>query len=319
MEKSYIKAYLYIIIAVFLWATIEIVMKLIQNNSSPFLMNFFRFFIGGFTLLFYAITVKKTKSIKKFLISHPKYYIPAALIGLAGGLLLYSFGTSLTEASMSAAIISSNPILISTYMIFFKGESKSPSKITGILLGFIGMLFIVTEMHFSAFFSNEYLLGNMLVLVGTCFWVVDLILGKLIMNKSRLSYQNHKENEVFSTKGTESQKVSSLDFNVLTFLLASLFMSPYLLVSDEWSVIVSQSLSTWLGLLYIGVVTTGIAYLLFFKGLGSLEASKGSNLFYLKPIFATILAVLVLDEIPSIYFYLGIILEVIALILISKN
>ncbi|MHA1777123.1 MAG: EamA family transporter [Promethearchaeota archaeon] len=91
MEKHQITAYIYIILAVFLWATIEIVMKLIQNNSSPYLMNFFRFLIGGITLLIYAVSSHKMRTIWGFFKAFPQYYIPAAVIGLTGGLLLYSY------------------------------------------------------------------------------------------------------------------------------------------------------------------------------------------------------------------------------------
>jgi len=319
VEKHQITAYIYIILAVFLWATIEIVMKLIQNNSSPYLMNFFRFFIGGITLLIYAVSSHKMRTIWGFFKAFPQYYIPAAVIGLTGGLLLYSYGTVITQAFMSAAIISSNPIFISVYMIFLQGEKRSPSKIVGIILGFLGMLLIITNFQFAEFFQDDYVKGNLLVLAGTCFWVVDLILGKLVMKKS---VQNLI---VVNTEGDShasenfNMKVSSLDFNLVTFLVASLVMLPYLIFSSEWNNMIHQSAETWLGLFYIGIFTTGIAYLFFFKGLESLEASKGSNFFYLKPIFATILAFFILNEAPSIYFYVGVVIEVIALILISNN
>lgn len=305
MEKQHLRAYLYIIFTVFLWATVEIVMKLIQNDSTPYIFNFFRFLVGGITLLIYAIFSKKTRSAWEFFKNYPHYHVPAAVIGLAGGLLLYCYGTSLTQASMAAAIISSNPILISIFMILAFGEKKSPGKIIGIILGFIGMLLIITEFKFSDFFKDEYIKGNLLVLAGTLFWTLDLIIGKLIMRR---------------TESMESKlRVSSLDFNLVTFLVAAFAMAPYLIFSNERNIFVSQSTGTWLGLVYIGIFTTGIAYLFFFKGIEILEASKGSNFFYLKPVFATILAFFILNEIPSIFFYMGIIIEVFALILISNN
>ena len=303
MDKKLFFSYLYLIIAIFLWATIEIAMSSIQDDTTPILINFLRFFIGGISLLFYNILTRNTQTLKNLIKTFPKSYLIASFFGLTIGMTLFAYGTSMTEPFLAAAIISSNPLLISTYMILFKGEKRSFKKIFGIILGFIGMIMIITDFKFKDFLQTEYMIGNILVFIGTALWCVDLIIGKTLLEKT-------KENE-------DNFKVTSLDFNIVTFLASSLFMIPLLTLPGEFTILIDHNLRTWLILLYLGIFATGVSYLLFFKGISKMEASKGINLVYLKPIFATTLSFIIFKTNPSLFFYIGCTIEVLALIIIS--
>jgi len=184
-----------------------------------------------------------------------------------------------------------------------KGEKRSFKKIFGIILGFIGMIMIITNFQFKDFLQMENLLGNILVLVGTALWCIDLIIGKILLEKT-------KENE-------ENTKVTSLDFNIVTFLASSILMTPFLFLPGEFSTLLNQTLDTWLIMLYLGILATGVSYFLFFKGISKMEASKGINLVYLKPIFATILSFIIFSTNPSLFFYIGCGIEILALIIVS--
>ena len=303
MAKKIFFSYLYLIIAIFLWATIEIAIKSIQDNTTPILINFLRFLIGGISLLIYNILTRKTQSLKNLIKTFPKSYLIASFFGLTVGMTLFAYGTSMTESFLAAAIISSNPLMISTYMILFKGEKRSLNKIFGIILGFFGMIMIITEFKFKDFMQLENLLGNILVFIGTALWCIDLIIGKTLLEKV-------KENE-------EIGEVTSLDFNIVTFLASSIFMTPFLFLPGEFSTLLNQTWDTWLILLYLGILATGISYFLFFKGISKMEASKGINIVYLKPIFATILSFIIFSTRPSLFFYFGCGIEIFALIIIS--
>ena len=74
-------------------STIELTIKLIQELQF-IIHNFFRTFFGavGSLLFFHPVFLGKSGSFKHFLKTYPKYYIPAAIIGLGLGLLLYTYG-----------------------------------------------------------------------------------------------------------------------------------------------------------------------------------------------------------------------------------
>ena len=307
MEKNSKIGYGYIIIGIFTWSTIELTIKLIQGESSPISLNFFRFSIGGLVLLLYAFMTKRTTSFFLIIRQYPKYYLPASILGLGVGMMLFAIGTTKTDATMAATIFSSNPIIISLFMVLFRNEKKNPKKIIGIILGFIGVLVIITEFRFSILLRSEFFLGNILVFAGMSLWCIDVVIGKELMKKTI----------VF--KDGEEIKIDSLDFNLVTFICATLIYIPLLFSPNEFQIISQFSWTTWIGMLYLGIITTGLGYILFFKGMNMIEASKGINLFYLKPIFATVLSYFILNEQPSYFLFIGIAIEIVALILFTKE
>ena len=116
--------YFYLFIGIFTWATIEITVKLIQDSTSPITINFLRMLIGGLYLLIVNIESGDLEKLKYFIQTYPKYYIPASFLGLVLGQIFFIMGTTMTNASLSATIFSSNPILISSYMMLFQGKKK---------------------------------------------------------------------------------------------------------------------------------------------------------------------------------------------------
>lgn len=305
VQKNSKLGFLFLFLGIFTWSTIELTYKLIQSSINPLTANFLRMLIGGIILLIYGMFTKSNKKLKEFLKLYPKYYLPAALIGLVFGQIIFLMGTQMTEANYAATIFSSNPIIISIFTIYFFKEKVTTEKIIGIFLGFFGVVVMVTQLQFGDFLSAKNLLGNLLVFVGMALWCIDVILGKALFNKAK---REHK------TTGFESEQ-----FNSVTFIVSAIMMIPAVLATGDFARLPTYGLNTWLGLLFLGIVTGGIGYVLFFKGIEMMEASKGINMFYFKPIIATILAFFILGEVPNIFLYIGIVIEIVALLLVSAD
>jgi drug/metabolite transporter (DMT)-like permease len=312
MEGSY-KAnwnwtgFFYLFIGIFTWATVELTVKLIQANVSATTINFYRVFFGGIVLIIYTFATKQTASFVYFAKNYPKAYLPATFFGLAFGLLLFFYGVTLTQANISATIFSANPIVISAIMMGFKGEKRTWNKILGILIGFIGVIIIVTEFNLRALISPENILGNILVLIGMFMWCIHVIIGKVLLSQAPKTDKD----------GNPTPPLTSMIYNSVTFLWGVLMMIPFLFFTGDWENLFSHSPLTWIGLIYLGAVTGGLGYVAFFRGLQMMDASKGITMFYLKPVIATILAFFLLNEIPKISLYIGIGIEILALFLVA--
>ena len=68
---------------------------------------------------------------------------------------------------------------------------------------------------------------------------------------------------------------------------------------------VSFSLPVILGLLYLGIVCTGLAYILWNQGLAALPASNCSALYPVQPLTSTVMGVLFFKESVGLPFALG--------------
>jgi len=81
---------------------------------------------------------------------------------------------------------------------------------------------------------------------------------------------------------------------VVGFGAGALILAPFTLASGVDPVAWPPSI--WLALLYIGLVPTGLAYLLYFRGMRGTSATAASVLALVEPLTATTLAVLIFRE-----------------------
>ncbi len=288
-------------------ATIEITYKLIQNYGTvpPALGNFFRMALSSIVIFLYIAMTRRFSRFIKFLKLYPKFYVAASIVGIFGGVLVFMYGLALTEPAPAAAIFSSNPIVISTISIIFLKESKSLRKIVGIILGFIGVFIIITEFKIMGFFNQSNQLGNLLVFIGDVLWSIGIVIGKACMNKAE----------------TMDKPTDMINFDLagISFLISTVLMVPVVFFEREFQLILTFSWQTWLGVLFLGIISTGVAYLFFYKGLSMVEASEGINLFYIKPVITTIANIIIFHHVPHYSFFIGVVLEFIGLFLVTSR
>ena len=95
---------------------------------------------------------------------------------------------------------------------------------------------------------------------------------------------------------------------------------PFVLFVDPvWLYVGTASMSAWLSVLGIAVVSTAIAYVLFFKILASAGATNLSLVTFLVPISATLLGVTFLNEVIGPSHIIGALIIGVALVLISAK
>lgn len=75
----------------------------------------------------------------------------------------------------------------------------------------------------------------------------------------------------------------------------------------------------WLIVGFLGLVSTGVAYLLFSNGLRTISAASGVSLALIEPVTAFILAILVVGERPLFSAYLGMVILLIGLAVVIRS
>lgn len=272
---------IYIFIAVFLFSTIEVIAKLIGNGIDPLLLAFFRFFISG--IIFILFDYKKVLKIRK---KDLKDFSILGFIGITIGIGAFHLGLNYINASLAAVIFSLNPIFSAFSAKFILGEEFGRKKIVGSLLAFIGSYIVI--FGFKKVELNS-LLGPLLLLLSSISFGIYITMSK----KSILKFGNN------TTTG-------------MAFLLGSILYLPFI---KNYSIETSKMPY----ILMLVFFCTTIAYFLYFKGLKSIPVSIGSAIFYLKPIFATVLAIIFLNEHLTINFVLGLGVIAIGLVTINKK
>ena len=284
--KSNKLGYLYILITIILFSTYEVVSKTLVNRINPFQVNFLRFFIGGI-VLFFVILGKGDISIKT------KDLGKVAIIGIINvvfsmNLLQLSLTMPDAKASIAAVIFSSNPIFVTIFAALIDRERVKLYKIIGLMFGVIGVVLIALN---GSKFDLYNMKSPLLALMSAVLYGLYTVLG-----------------------GKVSSKIGSLKMNSYSFLLGSLALLPFLIFLKV--PVINFDYSATFQILYLSLFVTGIAYLTYFLGITLTGASKGSLVFFLKPVLASIFSVIILGERITSNFVFGTIIIIFGITLV---
>nr|WP_040429012.1 DMT family transporter [Acetivibrio cellulolyticus] len=284
--KSNRFGYLYLLTTIILFSTYEVVSKTLVNKVDPFQVNFLRFFIGG-VLLFFVILAKGDIAIK------PKDLGKTAVVGIINvffsmNLLQLSINIPNSKASIAAVIFSSNPIFVTIFAALIDREKIKLYKIVGLMFGVLGVIMISLNGMKQGFMNLK---SPLLALLSAVLYGLYTVLG-----------------------GKVSSKIGSLKMNSYSFLLGSLALLPFLVLYKV--PVLKFDYSATFQIIYLSVFVTGIAYLTYFKGLALTGASKGSLVFFLKPVLASVFSVIILGERITTNFVFGTILIIFGIMLV---
>ncbi|MCK4957450.1 MAG: EamA family transporter [Candidatus Cloacimonetes bacterium] len=264
-------SYIYLLITVFLFSTLEVTGKLIGPNISPFAVTIYRFMLGGIFILPFALyQIKKTK-LKLSWQDFGKLSIPG-IVNVTISMLFLQLAIFYGEASISAILISANPIFVAIFASMILKEKLSFSKIIGLIIGLIGVILIIGAEANSGSTAKDPFLG---ILFG-CISSITFGLYTVLSKKYIKQYGN-------------------MVTNSFAFLIGSVIL---LLVSFifGFQIEFQPTPNNLIFLGYLGFFVSGLAYLTFFEGLKKVPTATGSMFFFLKPIIASILAFIFFQE-----------------------
>ena len=190
-----------------------------------------------------------------------------AFFGVALNQLLFFKGLELTAPINAALMMTTNPILVLVAAAIIMGERITSLKIAGIITGLTGAsLLLLWGKEFS--FQQSSVAGDLCVLVNSLSFGVFLIIVRPFM-----------------------QKYHTLTVMKWVFLYGSIMVLPfgyYEFGEIKWDTFTT---ATWLGVLYVVIGVTAIAYLLNVYALKKLSSTSVSIYIYLQPLFASLIAI----------------------------
>ena len=202
------------------------------------------------------------------------------LIGMIGnGLyqLFFVHGVARTRAGNAALIVAAAPAFIALFARVRGLERVRRLTLVGIALSVLGVGLVIVG---SARPSNGEvtLLGSMLVFFGVLCWSVYTILLQPY------------------TKRIDVARLSAITMvgGAVPLLIAS---TPALIATD-WSIVGPAG---WLALFYSSVISMGVAYYFWYRGLRVLGPTRTAVYANLQPIIALAVAWAFLSEVPTIF------------------
>ncbi|MGE5678470.1 MAG: DMT family transporter [Pseudomonadota bacterium] len=259
------KGYIYLGITILIFSTLEVVSSTLKNLINPLQLTFLRFLIGGVILL--PLVIKKKEKLHS---SDLLFFLGLGILNILismGGLQL---AINMGKASTAAILISSNPIFVLLFSSVILKEKVTFDRIACILFGITGITLVIYKGNT----GGDTFASLALAILASLTFGLYTVLGKL-----------------------KSEGVSSITMICLSSIFGSLLYVPILLFKGIPLFEIPQG--SLLRILYLGVFLSGIAYITYMEALKLLTASKGAMVFFLKPVVASILAMIFLGEVIS--------------------
>lgn len=249
-----------------IFGSIGLIVKGIPLTSAQIAL--IRGVIGSLFLIATGLIMKKRLSIKAIRRNFTLLLISSAALGFNWILLFEAYrNTTITNATLSYYLA---PVIVVFLSPFILKERLTPKKILCILAAMIGMILVVQTGKTGGLYSKG-LIGIGFGLGAAVLYAMVIIFNKLIKD------------------------MSGLETTIIQLTFATVILIPYVLSQGTIPLGILDRDSI-IRLLLVGLLNTGIAYLLYFTSVQRLESQTVAIFSYIDPISAVIMSAIFIAE-----------------------
>jgi drug/metabolite transporter (DMT)-like permease len=259
-----------------LWGGSFLLIKVSVPAFGPFALTDLRALVALLALLAWPKTLRAIPSMTPFRRRWRQYLLLGAL-DVAIPLVLVAAGELVLPASTAAILVSTVPVFTALIAVLWLRERLTTGRATGLLSGFVGVAILVGWSPVAL--NNIVALAIAAVLLAAVFYsLAGVYAGKFF------------------------EGVSAYEMAVGQQVSTVLLLFPLVLVAppQDWT-----SGRAWACLIALGVLCTGLAYLLFFYLIRSVGPTRTMTVAYLVPLFGTAWGAMFLGEDLNLSMLLG--------------
>ncbi len=250
-----------------IWGSAFFNIKIATYSYEPFTLALVRVVFASIPLL--LLCKIKDISVEAFN-KNWKLYALIGLCNIAIPFVLIAIGTARINSYLAAILMSTTPLSGSILAhLFIEDEKLSMPKFLGVIIGFSGIVLLFFD---KVIINSENYVYALITIAGSTFYCIGGLLT--------LKLKNEKNENVTTS----------------TTLWSVIFLLPFsFLFETPWNS--NPSLASTLSLLYLGIVATGLAWLIRFRILTVNGLVFQTQVAYLIPIFGIIFGYFLMDEI----------------------
>ena len=267
MRQPTLTDYIFLTVLALIWASAFFNIKIATYSYGPVTIAFLRIFLGAIPVV--ALCFFKKIKIEAF--SKDWYWFAAiGIINLVIPFFLIAYGVQKVQSNLAAILMASTPLSATILAHFFtENEKINFIKILGVLIGFSGIVFLFSD---DILINKNNIFYALLILGGSTFYVIGGLLTLKVSNK----------------------KNENVTASILIW--ATIFLMPITAyVEQPWDL--NPRLDSTISLIYLGIFSTGIAWLMRFRILKNNGLVFQAQVAYLIPIFGIVLGYIFLNEI----------------------
>lgn len=262
------------VISMVIFGTIGIFRKFIPLDSA--IISFSRGIIGTLFLILFLLIKKDKPNFKEMKTYFVLLIISGCLIGVNWLFLFESY--KYTSVATSTLCYYMAPIFLMIASVFVFKEKVKLINVICMLIAFVGMIFVSGVLE-NGFNDKNAILGVLYGLAAAVLYATVILLNKKI--KVENAYNK----------------------TLVQLFFSAIVLVPYLILNKSFNGIVLD-VKICILILIVGVIHTGISYVLYFGSITKVKTHFISIFSYIDPVVAIILSAIILKENMS---FLGII------------
>ena len=270
------------LLVAFIWGLSWAVGRILALGLPPMTGAWLRYIVtmALFYLWFVARALKGQKV--NWLPSGRQSWKTLTLIGLTGVLgyqIFFMHGMQLTAAGDASLIITFNPIFTVLLAAPLLGQPISRKMFVGLACGFVGVVVATGWSPNTDIPFEDRILGDLMILLASLNWAMTTNNTKRMMERR---------------KG--EQEATTLEIVVWYSLIGTVMLTP-LAAWETWqNGLPEPTLTDWYAIIYLGALSTVLAYYWFAIGIEKLGATAAASYIFLVPVFGVLGGVWMLDE-----------------------
>ncbi len=267
MRPPTITDYIFLVVLALIWASAFFNIKIATYSYGPVTIAFLRILLGAIPVV--GLCLFKKIKIEAF--SKDWYWFAAiGIINLVIPFFLIAYGVQKVQSHLAAILMASTPLSATVLAHFFTNNEKiNFTKVLGVMIGFSGIVFLFSD---NILIKENNVISALLILGGSTFYVIGGLLTLKVSNK----------------------KNENVTASILIW--ATIFLVPITVYTEQpWNL--KPRLDSTISLVYLGVFSTGLAWLMRFRILKNNGLVFQAQVAYLIPIFGIVLGYIFLNEI----------------------
>ena len=223
-------------------------------------------------------------------------FVLLAIIGNTAYQLFFIHGIALTTATNSALILATTPIFVILFGALLDVEKVTSRVVQGVILSFLGVVMIVLGSGNTLTFSDQSLLGDLLIVANPICWSIYTVLSKPML-----------------------KEYSPLKLTAVTMSIGAV---PLVIVAipslnqQNWTAI---SMNSWLGLAFSAFFAIGLGYVIWYTGVSRIGSARTSLYDNLVTVFAVASAWILLGENMTVIQIAGAVLVFVSLYAVRRK
>lgn len=279
---------IFLTIAASIWGGMFVTVRIAVEYIPPIPLVWMRYLVAFVVLLGVALYQKTNL---RAAIKDLPILFGIGFIGHTISIVAQEYGTMYSSAQMGSVITSATPAFMLIFAFWLLKEKLTVRKILSVILATVGVLLIAGTDSV----DTTKQLGAILSTIAAITWALMSVMLKLIPSR-----------------------YSPLTINIYAVIIAIICLTPINLPTVSqlpWQDIMQPKIIGCV--VYMGAISTSIAFLLWNKGLLLMDAAASGLFFFFQPIVGTFLGWLILGEEITINFWIGTALIFVGVFLIT--